>query len=332
MLSTQECTDILGEPRVNEIIKKFKAKGINQDTTYRVLDYLACNKKVFPFLDNKVLEDRLVNNIETSIIYEGMIQHGISEFKRSKNPISAIRALAVREGYATSSSVVIKKWPTKFLGQRKFLERRLDSVIRHEFDHIATTQFLLQKETITRINKNITDGCRIFNKSEKRNKKEIIQKYIDGNCGMAVHGICGSINNAEHFGSSVLDEGITAYKIKKLDRFANSESKAPQSGYRLREKIAKHMAKTIGEEELLTRHFNNDFAGITQRYMDTAGKDGKYMEDFYRNLDIETGQEKVPAHVALLRKAQKHLGIYISKNNAALQDIREISQATSLSL
>lgn len=330
MLSTQQCVDILGKDRVNEIIKKFKNKGINQDSTDRVLDYLACNKAVFPFLDNQLLEDRLVNNLQTSIVYEGMIQHGISEFKKSKNPISTIRALLVREGYATSTSIVIKKYPIKFLNQSKFMEKRIDSVIRHELDHIATTRFIPPQEVEAHLNKNISDSCRLFNKNEPLNKAEIVNKFKQNNHGLVLHGVAGKINRCEYFGSSVLDEGITAYKTKKLDMFANNEQKGPQSGYRLREKIAKHMAGKIGEERFLTMHLDNDFAGITQSYMEATGKDGKYMEEFYKNLDIETGQEKTTPIDKLTRKAERILGVQIAKNNAALQDIRGISQTVNL--
>lgn len=338
MLSNERCREILGNERVEGIIKKFQAKGINQDTTDRVLDYLACNKEVFPFIDNKLLEDRLVNNLQNSIVYEGMLKYGISEFKKTKSPMSAINKFALGEGYATGTSVTIKKWPIKFLRQREFMERRLDSVIRHELDHIATTTFMepLSKEGFEKyLRGNISLIGNLFNKSEQPNPSsyeitQLYQKYGDRICKK--FGIAGKHDKVLDFGSGSLNEGITEYKTKKLDLFANGKMFVHLSAYTLNTKIAKHMASKIGEEKFLNMHLNNDFAGITQSYMYATGKDGRYMEDFYKNLDIETGQEKVPAHVALMRKAQNNLGLQILKNDEALRDIREISQRTSLSL
>ena len=135
-------------------------------------------------------------------------------------------------------------------------------------------------------------------------------------------GIVGFWNSSLQFGSNALNEGITEYKIKQLDKFANDGKIGYQSGYKINEKVAKYMASQIGEEKLLNMQLNHDFVGISQSFMNATGKDAQYMGDFYKNLDIETGAEPIPVWEKLTRRFQNALNINLEKNNELLQNIK----------
>lgn len=326
MLSTKQCTDILGEGRVSEIIRKFKNKGINQDTIDRVLDYLACNQKVFPFLDNKLLEDRLVNNLQTSIIYDTMLQRAISTFKKTKNVGEAIRKAVKVHGTVDGNSIRIAKEKSFSFGMAA--NRRLDHIIRHELDHIATTSYT---NSLTRsafeqyLIRNFELSKELFKNPRQPDFSpskvdDLYQKY--GDKVRKKSGIVGVYDSNLQLGSHALNEGITEYKIKKLDKFANDGIIGYKSGYKINEKVAKYMAGEIGEEKFLNMQLNHDFVGITKSFMNATGKDEQYMGDFYKNLDIETGVEPVPVWEKLTRRFQNALNINVDKNNALIQEIK----------
>ena len=104
MLSIDECKQILGEERVLSITSKFQQKEINQETINRVLDYLALNKKAFPYLDNIELENNLINNLNENIIHEEFIRTLRRNIKDNLNPLKPKKILPA---YANGRNVIV---------------------------------------------------------------------------------------------------------------------------------------------------------------------------------------------------------------------------------
>ena len=328
MLSRQQCTQLLGEERVYDIVKKLKAKNINQETTDRVLDYLACHSQAFPFLDSKATEDRLINNIQTNIVYQDMLTFGRERYKQTKDlPGSVVSALT--SGARTSGqSIILKKDPLRFIKPKALTEQRTDSIIRHELDHMATTTIsepLSESETKSILKKNADAMAATLHADVNELLAQDIDsaaKELAGQCKF-VSGIAGSTNNVFDFGNTALNEGVTAYKTKKLDQVADPDLKPKQSGYRINEKVATYMIQKVGEEKFLTMQADNDFAGITTAFMEATEKTPEYMADFYKHLDIETGQEKTTLLDTLTRKVRNGLGLNVRHNNTLLQTINQ---------
>lgn len=331
MLSTEECTQILGEDKVSSITERLKSKNINQHTIQRVLDYLACHKGAFPNIDTKKLEENLINNLQKSIIETNPISHGFDYFKRTKDIKMSLKVVQRASGESTGSSIILVNRPKQFLKPKAYRERIKDSIIRHELDHLATTtnlQFKTKEEFAEYLKSNLETEERIFKCDADPDKKNMLKNdpqaveelYASiGKSGLKQCGVHGSHHNEwVNFGDIALNEGITSYKQDRLDEFANKQ-KFQKSGYNLNRKVIQFMVKKIGEDKLIQMHMNNDFAGITTSFMEAIGKDEKYMDDFYKNLEIETNNIHLSIKDVLMGKFRKMLRNTIGENNKMLQ-------------
>lgn len=286
MLTYDKCSEILGEDRVNFITQKLKSKNINQETTNRVLDYLACHKQVFPYLDNDLAMHNLVDNLQSSISYHGIID----TLKFGAGGLSI--------GFTNGSHVSISKSTIKLISPRKLIEKNIDSVIRHELDHIATSQVIKidsvdQLEKI--VNQNIKNSCQVFGYDMPDDIRSYAKKAFDnaqnsenGDSAYLYRqtGVDGKLTSPFHFGSTALNEGITDFKTHKMDEFANSDGYTMSTGYtKFETKITSHFAKTLGEEKLLKLQQKGDFVGITEGYEKAMGRDSKFMKEFYTEIE-----------------------------------------------
>ena len=212
---------------------------------------------------------------------------------------------------ATGKAIFINTKPLKLILPPKHYNVMLDALIRHELDHIATTRDMrIDKETYKKmIARNIKACSELFGINavpEGRNEKEYIDKLADSKfrcfiiqdgkkkflqadrivlprCG--VRGTQSDLQVGHFMGSQALNEGITAYKMKMMDKSAGQGGLMCQSGYILGEEIAKHIAKTIGEEEFIARQIAGDFVGIAERYKTITGKNEKQMQKMFQVLN-----------------------------------------------
>lgn len=301
MKSRRECEKILGKSLVTRVETRLKMKKINQMTIDRVLDYLALHQEAFPFFDIDALSDNLCESLKESITF-----HNIS---------TSVKYLFKEHayGFATNGKVFINTKPLKLVLPSDKYNVMVDSLIRHELDHVATTRVMkLDKPTFKKIvarniraNKElfgeevVPEGERLEDYINKvattqfacviieNGKKTPVQadRIILTRCG--VRGSHGD-NKVFHFmGSMPLNEGITAYKMKIMDKFAGQGGLMCQSGYILGEEVAGHIARTIGKEEFIARQIAGDFVGIAERYKEITGKTPKQMRRLFHILDTK---------------------------------------------
>ena len=67
-----------------------------------------------------------------------------------------------------------------------------------------------------------------------------------------------------------LNEGITAYKQERYDRFLGNK---PYTNYKIEKKAAKFIGSVIGEEKLISMHSNNDYEGIRTAFKEKTGEE-----------------------------------------------------------
>ena len=292
MLNTEQILSILGEDRVFEITNTLSDKKMNQETIIRVLDYLALNKVAFPYIDNRKLGQKLCSNLNSNIVFNDLKNSILSMFKYKFY------------GYATGSKIVVNTKPFKFIFPKKQFNTMTDALIRHELDHIATTNVkILDKENFRHFLMNEAEQYQqLFN---IQLDKDILTKDIEE----AVHtrfytpqrlnipqpatakivssgidGRCDYFTARKKVGHTPLNEGITAWKMKKLDKIAGQGGFFCQSGYMLEEAVAQEFIDNIGEETLIKLQSEGDFFEITNLYKQKTGKSGKWLLAFFNKL------------------------------------------------
>lgn len=291
MKTRQECVRILGGELVSRVEGVLSAKEINKATIDRVLDYLALHQLAFPYFDIDALSMNLCNNLSESINFNGVV--------------ASIKSLMFDNAYAYSNGkkVIVNTTALKYLLPAEQFNVLLDSVIRHELDHIATTRNIkVDKETYKKlITRNILAKKNLFGQTinmhgdnfrdyvnKVANKEFEVDVIVDGTKirtnadklvlrRSGVRGTQGDLDVKRIMGSVSLNEGITAYKMKKLDRLAGHGGIMCQTAYILGEEIAGHIARTIGEEEFIARQIAGDFVGMAERYKEITGKSIKQM-------------------------------------------------------
>jgi len=294
----EQCVEILGKELSNKVEQTLLSKGINDGTINRALDYLAIHKQAFPFIDITEIAMNLSSNLCESIIYPRM--------KESFRGLFRCKAY----GWSTGREVVINTKPLRIVLPSKHYNVMLDALIRHEFDHLATTRFkrLTKEQYKAHISKNI-DLYNLLCDTQPIDedlKEKIINETADNRfLGTVIEngrkvkkekkatflrrtGVAGEINAykiANHLGSTAFNEGITAYKMKIMDKFAGQGGLMCQSGYILGEEVAKHFADVIGEEEFITMQTYCDFEGIVKRYQEITGKSYKEIQKMFRLMD-----------------------------------------------
>lgn len=299
MKSREECEKILGSALLQKIEKTLQAKSIDEHTTMRVVDYLALHKIAFPYVDINLVASNLCNNIKCSINFRNIKESFKGLFKEKAY------------GFAGGGSITLNAKALKFVLPSKHYNVMLDALIRHELDHIATTrqtQFT-KEEYINHILKNILYMKQLFGDKSvnwdlehgDRIKRAVDYKFMCGEFArrnrfvgeiksitLTQSGIDGRFDTLgieEVLGSSAFNEGVTAYKMKIMDKYAGQGGFMCQSGYVLGEETSKHFADVIGEEKFISMQISGDFVGIMKAYKEKTGKSGNEMLKILKNLD-----------------------------------------------
>ena len=245
------------------IEKKLYEKGIDNETQDYIIKYVNMNQKLFgSYIDIDKVVNRIITNLNSSI----------SSVDKSKNPLVELFRISKTKGSWNSYDNKIMLNPIyKLLSKvSPHQKTKLDSVIFHEIDHCATTEYV-------KIDNNEKDQYvqKYLNNHNIRNKNAFIQKlnklYEKVNGILAVSGIFDMrqvINNDVNLRS--LNEGITAYKQEMYDKFLGYKVYSP---YEPQKTVAKFIGNVIGKENLIGMHFNNDYNGIRKSFNEKTGQD-----------------------------------------------------------
>lgn len=336
MKTKQECELILGVKLVSNVERSLINKGVNNETVDRVLDYLALHKQAFPYIEIDEVARRMCDNLTCSICYNGM-KESLRELFKFK-----------RYGYSTGEKVVLNSKPLRFILPKKKFDVMLDALIRHELDHIATTRYIkLSREEYEDYMSKIIDGfCNVLGGEIDCDKETLIERFKsskflkkvrieDGkktfvernNCVLRLLGVSGSWRGVDHqhqFGSTALNEGITAYKMKQLDKLAGQGGVMCQSGYILGEKVAEYLAETITERRLVELQTQNDFCAILEEYRAQTGESGNDLQKILIVLESKTHKS---AFSKLFSQIRYGLTQRVDRNTR--QKLEEITQKDS---
>ena len=308
MKSREECEKILGCDLLKKIEGTLKSKSIDEHTTMRVVDYLALHKLAFPYVDINLVAGNLCNNIKSSINFRNIKESLRGLFKEKAY------------GFVAGGHMTINTKALEFVLPSKHYNVMLDALIRHELDHIATTRHVqfTKEEYVNHLLQNISYEKQLFgNKSVNaefehgdRIKRAIDYKFRCGefanwNRGggeiksimleqSGIEGRVDAVGIEGMLGSSALNEGVTAYKMKIMDKHAGQGGFMCQSGYVLGEEVSKHFADIIGEEKFISMQISGDFVGILKSYKEKTGKSGEEMLEILKNL--EGGKYKTAFH------------------------------------
>ena len=297
MKTKEQCLEILGSGLVERVERVLSERKIDDSTIARVLDYLALHKQTFPYIDIENLAKNMCENLKESIDFRGLKDSFRGLFKQKNY------------GFATGHSVVINARPLKFVLPSKQYNVMLDALIRHELDHIATTHyksFSSQEEYRDYLLKNIKEYEELF---DQKLNAEIVKKAVEQNASsrfidwvrdprtgemkptprkrLVTKNSGVHCDEYEHVGSEALNEGVTAYKMKKMDKFAGQGGVLCQSGYVLGEEVVGHFAKHIGEEELIRMQSEGDFGGIVELYKHSTGRSGAFVKQMLEKLESQ---------------------------------------------
>ena len=322
MKTIDECKEILGARLVVKVEHTLKSKGIDEHTINRILDYLALHKLSFPYINIEEHARNLCDNMKKSI--------DIKNLKEATKGLFKTKAY----GMAGSGSIILNVKPIKFILPSKQYNTMLNALIRHELDHIATdhkvelnreqfkehlAQNILKSKKMFGVNyftsldearnfieksvKNRFRAYKIVDEHEEENSE--IDKLSLSQSGISGFRYIGYIENL--IGSNAFNEGITAYKMKVMDKMAGESGAMCQSGYILGEETARHFAEVIGEEELVKMQIRGNFFGIVERYKEKTGKSAKEMNELFDTLE-SGGRYKSAFHklFAQLRYALKN--------------------------
>lgn len=154
---------------IEEICRK---KNLNSETQEYIKQYIELNEQLFGnFLDIDNLTNRVLNNLNYSI-------------NKRANPIQLLSMIIGGIGgnwYAYDKKILINPIDKLRSFFSKSAKRNIDSVVRHEIDHCATTNY----EDITEKQKNRSVYSFLENNNIRNKiianiiKKELIE-YIEG--------------------------------------------------------------------------------------------------------------------------------------------------------
>jgi len=256
------------------IREKLDAKGINIETQNYVIKYAYLNQKLFgDYINNDKVIDRIINNLD----------HSISRFdsRSIKYPF-----LGKGGGYNTQERVIRQNPLTKILSfiSRSWKDREI-SVIMHELDHCATTEYLDKEQSTV---------------------------------------VVGIVNYRELIDLNKLNEGITSYKQALYDEALGINSHI--EGYSIEKCVASFIADTIGKEQLISMHFNNDYNGIRKVFREKTGSD---LNDLVEKLNKKSYIKSRIFGKLYTKKFSKDLNSYMESLRKGC-NIEEVKRNTDL--
>lgn len=241
-------------------------KNINEETQQYIIEYIKLNQDLFGNCINiEKLVHRIVNNLDYSITY---IDKNNTKLQELYKVIDSI----IHKGKWNYYEHKIRINPITKL--RSMISKRqngkMDSIIRHEIDHCATTEYIdideRQKEEYIQKSIKRYNIQGIDNQNSFRNY--INNKYKKLNKQVAISGI-HDVRKGE-IDLYKLNEGITAYKQELYDK---ALGKKPMNNYPSEKIVASFIANVIGREELISMHFDNNYEGIRDLFNKKTGKD-----------------------------------------------------------
>ena len=229
---------------IEYIREKLNEKGINTEIQDYVIEYIEMNQILFgSFLDIGKVTDRIVNNLN----------HEAKAF-------SGIRYITKCDGFWSAYEHTIYINPLRSLLRK---EKRIKPIIMHELDHCATTTYVdIGDEKRERY----IEKC-LKNSSSLSIKK--LEKYLKETNGKIP--IVGIRDDRQLNSLDGLNEGITEYKNEKYCRFLGIKPLIKR--YTVEKMVAQFIAETIGEKNLISMHFDNDYEGIRKAFELETGKD-----------------------------------------------------------
>ena len=271
------------EEYVEYIEKKLHEKGINIQTQDYIIKYVSMNEKLFGnIIDHKKMIDRIINNLDYSI----------KSMDKKASPTSELVRIATQAG-------TYKPYPKKinvnpFLKFASFISPRgkqvLESVIMHEIDHCATTEYLQigeqeKEQYLQEYISNKKDRNSFLVKKATKFINDTYDKY-DGK--LPISGIFDYRQLAtKGLNLRYLNEGITEYKQDMYDKFNGYKTR--MEPYKTQKLVAQFIGKVIGEENLISMHFNNNYEGIRPPFNAKTGKD---LNDVVKKLNRNTRIER----------------------------------------
>lgn len=228
----------LTEEEILCVVDGLKKKNVRNPLTIRfVLDYLYSHKKVYgEVIDTMEVAEKIVKNLDKDISLFSVMKrtHG-GEYSQV-------------EGQVRMSFVYTLKSIT-----RRKKKCNLGSVLRHEIDHCVTTDPELRKGKMV-CSGIVRESCfdEIIRTFDRRTKNA--SKWVSS-------------------GLYALDEGITVFKQGRYDEVHGVEKPGRSDFYEIYFQVAQHLAKMIGEKNMIQLHFWGDFGKMREDYFDRTGLD-----------------------------------------------------------
>ena len=276
---------MLSKQRKEQIEHELEKKGINKQSQHYVIQYIDINQQLFgSFLNIDELQKRIINNLSSNIKYIPTTLKEIVKFL--KNPRDSSFNTKERK-IAIAPILKLKSFTHR--GKEK-----LDSIIRHELDHSATTTYIdISDEEKDKLINEFMLNNNISNSKENAIKK-LVDRRLLRDRKLGIVGIHDDRKLSSNLDLRELNEGITAYKQDLYDEFLGSKKK--YSNYKYGKKMAELIVSVIGKEKLIRAHFNNDYEQIISAYKGATGKDIKSLLDI---LDKQPKMKKTSVFIRL---------------------------------
>ncbi len=271
----------LDENLINYVEKRLSEKGINLETQDEVIKYLWANKKLFGHvIDTKELADRIIENLDKSIVYFGTDTTNLPILYKSKfNIITSILSMAIVGGYYQPYDKEVYLNPLVQSKLTKKGQMNRESIFMHEIDHCATTSYIDLDEQQTKNLLLYKTKKGLFGKIICK-FKPIMQMKRDKWSNMTNNrlAILGFENPLLDMKYNIpfwrLDEGITVLKQKKFSEVLGIKfNKLSSASYQVEPVVAEFIANKVGLDNLIKFRHNNDYEGLRKAFFDATGKD-----------------------------------------------------------
>lgn len=261
-----EVIKMLSDKQLEDIEKELHKKGFDTRTKEYIIEYIKLNENLFgEFININSLINRVVKNLN----------HNISVIKPKGMSVSEVLGIFTKKGnwnpYENRISISPGSQVLSLISKHQKV--RMNSTIRHELDHCATTDYVKVEENEQEMYiQDFFELNNIVDDKEKVNFRTFVNNlYKKYNNVLAV---CGIKDNRQELRNDIylskLNEGITAYKQELYDNYLGNKT---SSNYKAEKNVAKFIAETIGKEKLINMHFNHDYESIRKNFNSKTGTD-----------------------------------------------------------
>lgn len=300
---------MLDEEIIELVEKGLHEKNINIETQDEIIKYLYVNKKLFGhIIDTKKLAEKIIENIERSIVYFGTDTSKFPKLYKSKiNIITSILSMGIVGGYYHPYSKEVYLNP---LVQGKITKKgkeNRESIFMHEIDHCATTSYVEleenekqslvvynEKKSIFRNLMKLFQGTDIKGRISRK-----IKVWDDMTKGrLAIIGVHNpKLEMKYNISLERFNEGITVLKQQMYSKVLGLNfNKISSSSYLTEPYVAEFVANKIGLDNLILLQQNNDYEGIRKKFNEATGQD---LNDLVEDLN------KIPVLIPVSEKKLK---------------------------